>query len=404
MPEYMIEVLWTCSGCKEASNRGLSRRCHNCGKPKGPEDTERFPENIGPGAALTGDADRLARSGPDWKCAYCGTLQPKLGKCCTNCGVNQESGVEPWKHNAQSAQADGTGQKIEAPRPARSSVSPHSSPYVARPERVWREEPTTTPPRPRPFPWRGVGIAGGVALLGLLVWWLFTPRIVDAEVISVHWEHRVIIDRYQLNPESGWRPPSDAIDVRQEGTRVHHYDHVKVGSHTESYPEQYACGQDCQTIPGSCSTSPVTCTSNGNGTASCSGGYQTCSPPSQSCSTRYCTRTATRIVDDYEDQPRYAPWFTWKEWGWKYNRTVTKSGRDFETFWPKEAELAPGALSPGERERQNRETRYTTTFRDSEGEKYELTSKTLTQFEALPIGKKSRLKIRRVGTVELLPQ
>ena len=39
----------------------------------------------------------------------------------------------------------------------------------------------------------------------------------------------------------------DAIDVAPLGLRHHHYDHVHVGSHRESYSESYACGETCST-------------------------------------------------------------------------------------------------------------------------------------------------------------
>lgn len=250
MPSYNIEMLWTCSGCKEPLNRGLARHCHNCGKPKGPEDAERLPNDTSSRAALKGAADLRARTGPDWKCAYCGTLQPKLGRCCMNCGVDQTTGTEPWKHGAQRAPAKAPVSQ-EPREPAPRVPSPPTTPR-------WTEEPLRSPSLPRfSIPWKAIVVASGTGALALLCWWLLTPRIVDAEVISIHWERRVVIYRYQLNPEDGWKPPSNAIDVQQQGTRVHHYDRVKVGSHTESYPEQYACGRDCQTIPGSCSTSPI---------------------------------------------------------------------------------------------------------------------------------------------------
>lgn len=196
MPQYTIEMLWTCSGCGESTNKGLTRRCHNCGKPKGPEDAERFPNDISQNAALTGDADRAARAGPDWKCAYCGTLQPKLGRCCTNCGIDQTSGTEPWKHRTQRLAADAQGRTpIDTPttqKPPRSSPPPRVTPLPAPSQ--WAEE----PPRPAPslhfsIPWRVVVLASGGVAFALFLWGLFAPRIVEAEVVSVHWEHLSLI-------------------------------------------------------------------------------------------------------------------------------------------------------------------------------------------------------------------
>jgi hypothetical protein len=177
------------------------------------------------------------------------------------------------------------------------------------------------------------------------------------------------------------------------GLRHHHYEHVHVGSHRESYQDQYACGETCSTSP-----SYTTCSSNGNGTARCTkhGG-------SKSCSTKYCYRTAYRTVQDYEDVSRQQIWYAWKVWEWGYNRTITRSGTTSTTTWPLDEELRPAHISDGEKERSSREASYKVTFKDvSDDDTYSIAPKTLEAFQEYSSGQSVKLKVTRAGGIEVL--
>ncbi|RTL06374.1 hypothetical protein EKK58_05335 [Candidatus Dependentiae bacterium] len=201
-----------------------------------------------------------------------------------------------------------------------------------------------------------------------------------------------MVERKSVYPFEGYSPADGAFDIQELGQRIHHYDHVKVGSHRESYPERYSCGETCTTTPRVCTSIPRSCTSNKNGTARCSGGGERCSGGSRSCSTKYCTRTAYRTVDDYEDQPRYRQYYTWKAWTWKHHRDIPLSGTDNQPRWPTEDELRPrDTLRAGEEERtSNHEVLFKVTFAASK-DTFVHEPDSEREFRGFSIGSKYRL-------------
>jgi len=366
MPEYQIEMLWACHKCKRRGNKGLEKKCTKCGNIKTELDEEYMPGDTSEAAALHGEKEKRARAGEDWVCRYCDSLENRLDGVCNACGASQREGKE---------------------QRALASTAPVS---IAEPYR----------PRKKPIPW-GVLFTFSALLFSLFtLWLLLRTRVVEAHVDAVAWEHRVLIDRYSIQDREGWDPEPGAFEVHDRGGRIHHYDHVRVGSHDEEYPETYTCGQTCRTIPGSCSTSPRVCTPNRNGTASCSGGDRTCSPSTQSCSPRMCTRTAHRRVDDYADIPQNREWYSWRAWDWAYNRTVKHAGSTLKTTWPEGDELI-AFLSDGEKERNRREASYHVTFRNHD-DTFELSPSTLEEFERFSPGLKFRLKVGIARGVEVL--
>jgi hypothetical protein len=367
MPEYTIELLWTCSTCEFPDNLGLSRNCKRCGKTKDAYDVERFPEDLTAANALTGEKDQKAKAGPDWICKYCGTLQNSLERCCENCG-GDKLGTKKLYENVDTSAVSSATTEEELQKTSKISKLKTliQSKYII-----------------------GLFLVGAFALIFSLI---FRTKIVDTQVFAVAWEHNVIIDRYQVYRRDGWDPESKAFDISNEGKRIHHYDRVKVGSHREPYKDRYQCGEDCHTVRGSCYTTPIRCSNNKNGSGSCSGGDRVCSPDYRSCSPKYCTRTAYKTVDDFEDQPRYRNWYSWKVWDWGYNRTVKHSGTSIKTSWPKESELVV-PLAEGEQERRRQEASYKVTFSDDEQEKYSIEPKTLSEFRRYDIGSRYKLKV-----------
>jgi hypothetical protein len=311
MPSYTIEMLWTCRVCKQERNRGLAKHCRNCGHPKDDRDEEFFPEDLT--KALEGDDALKAAAGPDWKCKYCGSLQGALNKCCTECGVDPKTGAKPWDATIKTVtESVATGEKSETAVMDNADTAPPV-------ETAYRDN-AYVPPASQGRPhWldsltsRQIEVRRAIFMFVALVacfvgaWALFRTKIVEAHVSWVRWEHRVIVDRYQVFHRDGFYPDPSAFNVTPNGQRIHHYDHVRIGSHKEHYNERVACGQSCSTP--SCYTTQRTCTSNRNGTANCTGGDRICPPPS--CVTKYCDESRTRTVDDYEDQPRYQTYYVW---------------------------------------------------------------------------------------------
>lgn len=392
---YDIEMLWTCSVCRHGSNRGLKDRyCCNCGHKKDASDPERMPDDMTEAAALTGDDAHKAAAGADWVCKFCDSLQNQWNKCCGNCGAT-ERGTKLAEVGAVSqlvtpAEAQRIGREVredfeEAVR--ETEARGRELDGLARAE-------SARPPRESPLLRAALPYLAGaalVALLSALVWWLFTPRMVEAKVSQLYWQHDTLIERYALHEHEGWTPGLDAVDVSPRGLRHHHYDRVHVGSHRESYSESYACGETCSTSP-----SYTTCSSNGNGTARCTkhGG-------NRSCSTKYCSRTAYRTVQDYENVSRSQVWYAWKAWDWAHERTVTRSGFSHATTWPAESELQAW-LSDGEKERSSRQASYKVTFSDVKDGETHFIRPNAAEFQTYDLGERYRLKVNNAGSVEVL--
>ena len=149
---------------------------------------------------------------------------------------------------------------------------------------------------------------------------------------------------------------------------------------------------------------PTKCTSNTNGSATCTGGDTVCTGGDRVCSTRYCNEPRTRTVDDYEDQPRYRDWYSWRVWDWGPQRVVRVGGATTETFWPSEQQIALNVgLLPGEKEREGGRTeKYEVKF-IGDGETYTLTPKNDGEFKSFVVGRKYRLKVGVAHGVEVLP-
>lgn len=383
---YQIEMLWTCAGCKHTANRGLARCCANCGKPKDEHDAERFPDDTSEANALTGEKRRRALAGPDWNCRFCFTVQTNLGRCCSNCGSDRETGARPYEAKKQTL----TENVETGARTVTETAPPTTRLAQAISQRSFSD---------RAMLKRGL-IALALLALPLTMWLVFRTKIVDADVHAVSWVHKVHVDRWQVYHRDGWTPDRDAFDVHTEGQRIHHYDHVRVGSHREPRNDRYQCGETCSTSNGSCYTTSRVCTSNGNGTASCSGGSRVCSSPTRSCSPKYCNRTIYVTVDDFEDQPRYREWHSWHVWDWGHHRTLQHAGHTLATSWPTETELA-AKLATGQKERTRREAEYAVTFA-SDDDRYELKPSTLAEFTKYAPGAAFRLKVGLGQSVEVV--
>src|SRR6478609_995788 len=264
MTERQIEMHWYCATCNH-DNRGRDLGCANCGKPREAEE-DLMPSDTRTAPTITDpELLRKATAGANWSCHYCQSSQRRLDGACARCGAPADEGT------------------TEGELPRQQQTAPPISADVAD------DDP---PPSFRPAWARHAAIiAGALAVLGALIWVLFVPHPRDVRVAAVSWRHSIEIERFKLVREDGWSPPSDAIGPTVEGMRVHHYDHRLVGSHSERYTVQVACGQTCTPIPRSCSES---CTSNRNGFATC---RTSCTGGGQSCSTKYCSEGRTRSVD-----------------------------------------------------------------------------------------------------------
>ena len=287
-----IEMTWRCSTCSR-SNLGRNMVCTGCGDPKDASEHYEMPSNTAVAPSVTDPALlRIATAGPNWRCTSCGSDQRRTDGNCVQCG--------------------------DRPRP-------RSTPRPAAPQAAYYDIPLE-----RVF---AIGLVIAVAVLAIaaVVAWVGRERTYDAHVTAVHWEQRILVERYQIYTREGWRDDvsRDAFDIESLGQQFHHHEQVFDGYDAERYTDQVACGQDCRQLPEHCSES---CTPNGNGFATC---RTTCSGGGQSCETRYCTEWKIRHVPRYRSEPRYAERIRYRIWDWGHARTVSASGDDVDdVHWP----------------------------------------------------------------------
>ncbi len=372
--EFQVEMLWDCPiGHKR--QLGRNTECAACGRPK-TEAEEYYMPDEGAYAPEVTDAEMLAdaKAGPNWSCKFCGCHERRNDNECANCGVPQKDGdSEVWERD-QKERFDAIN---PPPDPDPAPTSEYSLPV--RPRRQWR----------RAAKYLG-GAVGALTLVGAL-FWTCSPHPENVRVDDVYWERIVRLQKQVVARESGWSPSGDAFNVSNDGPRLHHMDHRVVGHHTEYYNERVTCGQDCtpiprvcRDIPRNCTTTPRSCrksncTSNKNGYATCSetctggdrvctGGGQSCTGGGQSCSTRYCNERRSKVVDDYQDFPIFAPYYSWDAWRWMPSRNLPTVGHDTEPKW------ATYSLNDREQEAGRNES-YKVTFVNSDGKKREWTPK-----------------------------
>lgn len=442
MPTDIIEMFWGCTTCS-SENKGRFKTCQNCGKPRTEGCQEWMPGDTSPMAAVK-DAKLLRKftAGADWTCLFCQSSQFRDDGTCAQCGATQEinpmlSGAVVGRSTRRNHVVAETAVKVSKhvyPRGTGPNglrfpkdvldVLPlpadDDQPFVT--EGSYREapqraaKPARTPPPvvsdvlpsipmrrfPMPSP-RLLGAIAGAFIIAIALYFIFRTRVVDTRVTAVAWTYTVKVDRYQVWRREGWNTDPTAFNVHDEGSRVHHYDHVRIGSHQESYQEQYACGETCRTIKGSCYTTSRNCTSNRNGSATCTGGDRECSPDTQSCSTKYCNRTAYRTIDDYEDQPRYRDWYSWNVWDWGFNRDVVTSGSSTETHWPLEGQTQLNVgLKIGEQERESARLEVYQVTMAGDGDTFQYTPKSATEFQRFSTGSPHRIKVGVAHGVEVL--
>lgn len=385
MPVFHIEMRWRCGAC-QSENLGRYKQCQSCGKAKEGEAFYDAPETANP-TPEQGITDMTliaqATAGPDWACKFCGAHQRRASGECANCGASEDTSAKQAKwdtppmgvHVPPGLPSDFLRDRNAAPEPIQ--PLPWERPQSPRRDVFDRINDLLDNPKRLIAP-----VAGFLVLLGLALFFIFRTRVVDATLVSRAWEHKVVVERYQIVAGEGFTEdkPSNAFDVLPQGTRVHHYDKVPDGTRTERYTVSVRCGE-------SCSTTPTRCTTNGNGFKTCSGGDRVCSP-------KYCDETRTREVTKYKDVPVHHTWYTWKSWQWAFHRNVVESGTEEELRWPTDDQIALDRnVGKGESERKREEATYTLVFKEEDGDKHTVVTKERRDFEKHPKGTKAKLRI-----------
>lgn len=371
MPNFQVEMLWRCSAC-QSEVLGRFKACGGCGKPKGDELFYSAEDGEPPTleAAVTNpQLIALATAGADWTCPFCRHRQSRVQKVCNGCG---------GATSHQDACASEQDEPVPTP-PARTSAG---GPL--------RSTPTNR--RPAAF---DVLFGLVICVFAILALRGFVEPLVGHDVTgrvaSRSWKHSVVVERYQIVEGSGFAEgrPSDAFAVVEDGTRHHHYTQVPDGTSQQAYTQRVACGQDCR-------TTPVSCRSNNNGFKTCTGGDRV-------CSTRYCSEVRYRAVPRFQSVSVLAPWYTWRSWQWKANRTLETHGAEEVPTWPADSEVALDAnCGAGEKERLTREASYEVLFESTKGTRVSWQTHDLAQFIELRLGATRPLHVDGFKRVQLL--
>lgn len=266
-----IELVWTCDSCN-TKNPGAIKSCTSCGAPQplGVRFQQVDPNtfNFIKDEALI----RMARSGPDKHCPYCGTRNVADAATCVQCGGDLLVGATS--------------------RPSGDVIEPFP---VEGDQSNFQPAATPQPMAARtPMP-RGVSIVLIMVLLAVCVFGLFMltsmlrTDVIDATVASTRWERVVVVESYQLVNASDWKANIPDEATISSCSLEYRYDSDQPTEHSEEI-----------------------------------------------CGTPYTVDTGTgvgQVVQDcyyrvFEDYCRY------ETMGWTVGETLRLTGTDLNPLWP----------------------------------------------------------------------
>ncbi len=185
-----IPLIWVCAFC-ETRNPGPIKTCTSCGAPQ-PDDVEFLQVDEEQFNFIKDEAlIRMAKTGPDIHCPFCGTRNPSTADLCSNCGGEIGMG----------GKARESGERVRTVGEA-------------------QEQPPAMAPEPKKARGRSFTIftiLGVVAVIGLCIFLAFLFMRTDdlsAEVAGVAWERSIAIEAYTTVTDSDWR------DEVPEGAQV----------------------------------------------------------------------------------------------------------------------------------------------------------------------------------------
>lgn len=322
--EWIVENTWNCSVCRKL-NKGRDLNCRGCGCRKS-LDTE---DIIGHADEAITDRALLAQANAGmWVCGFCGCQERTLEGNCSHCGGGQE-------HKDSSPRKKTSSTRLE---PSVSGRPGDPSYWGTRRGKIMYAG------------WIVVGLLLG-ALLVKAIWWLVTPREVDARVVQTSWKHTENLRERETRSGEGWGRP---------GTKGFYNEAAfNVSCHQRYYGEERCHPHDCNprrvTYECRCTTYDCNCR---NECSDNKNGYSTCRRVCSSCkSCDTCSRTEYDTC--YDSCPVYKDWCSYSYHEWPVKETKESFGYTHDVSWPG---LLP---NPQRSQRVQRVAQYQVLFRDS---------------------------------------
>ncbi len=215
--EGVYEMLWDCQYCGTLKLLGKTHRfCPNCGAAQNP-DSRYFPAED----EYVAVSDHVY-VGADQVCPSCDALNSGNAQFCGSCGAPL---TEAARARTLATQTRQEGERF-ASSGSRDIVQER---FDAEMERIGVK------PRAEAragSPWLKYGLIGlGVAVVGLILAFIFWTRQSTVYVTGHSWEREVRIDQYGPHNESTWCSdglPAGAYNVSRR-SEVHHYNQVPDG-------------------------------------------------------------------------------------------------------------------------------------------------------------------------------
>ena len=206
------QMLWDCAYCDTAKLLALDHRhCPNCGSAQDPE-RRYFPS----------DEDKVAVEehefvGADWQCASCDSPNAALANFCVNCGSSQEDGQRVM-HRADQVAGEGAPDSVEqAQQEARqhrqAQREARQAEYEAR-----RAAAGGKAPKPPKSGGKKTLLWGGVAVIAVILIFIFWKKTAVVTVSGHSWTRSVAIEQLQAVQGSEWcdAMPSAAYNVSRQ--------------------------------------------------------------------------------------------------------------------------------------------------------------------------------------------
>lgn len=349
--EYIgtAEAQWTCSSCGTKENPGFSKFCPHCGNPRDSSETYHAP---GDSIVKFKTNEELIEGGidhehsSDQRCNYCGYYSKPGTNICPYCGAHLADVARTYRKcpncdvetNHVVCPQCGETTKLKTATGGRapgffSSVSflndkKNISKFISG---VW---------------W--------IPFLSLFVIILvaFWPRQPKASVEDAWWVYTVFLEEYKYNHHEGWKPDGDLVGQKQ---RIHHYETIVDGYHTECHDSYEVVGYDnvtdtqetCESVY---SHTDVTCYDDGS--CDYDDVYQTECHSEQVSHQEpvYGYVERCQEVADTHQEPVYSTWYSYSVWEWVEIPPVTTSQHDFLPMWPTNYELSDRRRVAGKKE------------------------------------------------------